>query len=363
METISGYQLFVLTFLFQTGTTIVFGFASSAGRDAWIASLISTILALFIIILYTTLMRMHPGLTLVEWFPAQFGRWLGLPISWLYPILFLFDAGRTLSDLKYLIPSTILPNTPPLVSVVVFVIVVVYGLFKGIGNIARLGEILFPLILILFGVEVIFLFSSDILHIKYLQPMLKEGWEPIWEAVFPHGVLHGFGETLTFAMIWTMTKHPERVMKITIYSVILCGIILTIADILAIMVFDEGIFKHSIYPLYSLMGIVNVGGFINNLHPVGILYFSTTIFFKAVIQIFVAIRAIQQLTHMKDHRVLILPAAIILIFEVMRLSSNVSEHISVIDQKIFAPYVWIPLYVFLPSILLIVAWIKKAVRN
>ncbi len=41
MQKISAYQLFTITFIFQLGTTIIFGFGGTAGREAWIAELIS----------------------------------------------------------------------------------------------------------------------------------------------------------------------------------------------------------------------------------------------------------------------------------------------------------------------------------
>jgi spore germination protein KB len=91
MKRISLSQLFTLTVFFQIGTTIIFGFGASAGRDAWIVTIISFILGSIAIGIYLILMKLHPGLTLVEWFPAQFGKWIGTPIAWLYPLLFLYE--------------------------------------------------------------------------------------------------------------------------------------------------------------------------------------------------------------------------------------------------------------------------------
>ncbi|MDQ0970349.1 hypothetical protein QFZ31_000227 [Neobacillus niacini] len=76
MERISTNQLFILTVFFQIGTTIIFGFGSSAGRDAWIAIITSFVLGIIAIGIYLLLRYLNPGLTLVEWFPAQFGKWI-----------------------------------------------------------------------------------------------------------------------------------------------------------------------------------------------------------------------------------------------------------------------------------------------
>lgn len=58
MGQICSYQLYILTVFYQVGTNIVFGFGATAGRDAWISAIISTVAGCLVIILYTSLMRM-----------------------------------------------------------------------------------------------------------------------------------------------------------------------------------------------------------------------------------------------------------------------------------------------------------------
>lgn len=59
MEKISSYQLFILVFLYEIGSTIIFGFASSAGRDAWISVLISTFIGVIINIVYYIIFKLN----------------------------------------------------------------------------------------------------------------------------------------------------------------------------------------------------------------------------------------------------------------------------------------------------------------
>ncbi|MBT2723312.1 endospore germination permease [Bacillus sp. ISL-46] len=361
MERFTNYQLFTMTFLYQLGTTIIFGFGNIAGRDAWIATLCSTLLGTVVIMMYIALMRMHPGLTLIEWFPAQLGRWVGTPISWLYPLLFLFDAGRVVGDLRDLIPTTLLPNTPPIVFNGLYMLVMAYALFLGIESLARVGETLFSIIMFLFLIEVVLLCSSKVIHLDYLLPLLEKGWSPIWEVVYPVGITQTYGESIVFAMIWIQTKNPERIMKITILSSLLSGIMLSFSLIFAISIFDEDLFKRSIYPLYTMLGVVNVGDFINNLSPFGVLYFTATAFFKMYIKIFAAITAIKQLTRLQSYRVLILPSVIIVLYIGMTISKNVSEHIFYLALKIVIPYIWVPLFLILPAMLCVVTWVKQRV--
>ena len=360
MSKISSYQLFVITFIFQIGTTIIFGFGGLAGKDAWISQFVSLGIGILVILLYTTLMRMNPGLTLVQWFTAQFGRWIGIPIAFLYPLLFLYTSGRIIADVRDMVTTTILFNTPLFIITGVFVIILTYCIYGGIEVIVRLGEMVFPMALLMLCIQTIFLFSSGVIHMDNLRPFLENGWEPIWKVVYPGGITMSFGETIVLAMFWTNTKHPEKIMKITILATVMAGTVIGILDMLAISVFSD-LFSRFLYPLYTLLSTINVGNFIENLQIFGIIYFFTTALVKAMLYMLAALEGIQQLTGMKDYRVLITPACIVALFLGMFMSKNISEHIYFTHMKILVPYIWVPMFLILPSILFIVTWFRQKV--
>lgn len=362
MERISNYQLFVITVLFQIGTTIIFGFASTAGRDAWISVLISTAMGVLISLVYTSLMRMNPGLSLVEWYPVQFGKWLGTPIAWIYALLILYLLGRGLGDLKFLVPITILPQTSIFIVLAIFISVLSYAVFSGIEIIARLGELFLPVIFILFFLEIILIFSSDIVHVNYLQPIAGKGWKTIWKASWPLGVTQAFGEAIEFAMVWPLVKHPEKITKVTLLATITSGLFIATFDALAIAVLGEDIFKNSIYPLYTLIQQIKVGNFIENLEAVEVLYFLTTLFFKTSIHFFSAVRAIQQLTLVPNGRIFVLPVAIIGLCLSMTMASSVSAHIET-GLKIIPYSLSIPLYIVLPGVLFVVTLVRNKFKK
>lgn len=360
MYKISIYQLFSITFIFQLGTTIIFGFGGSAGRDAWIGALLSCCLGIFVILLYTTLMRMNPGLTLVQWFPAQFGRWIGIPLAFLYPLLFLYLAGRIIADIRDMVSTTVLLETPLVIIAGLFAIIIAYCVYGGIEIFSRLGEMILPIVLVLFCVEVTLLFSSGVLQINNIQPVLENGWGPVWNVVYPNGITQPFGETIALAMFWPDTKHSEKIMKITILATILSGIMLTFFNILAILVYGN-LFSRFLYPLYTLLSMISIGQFIENLQMLGILYFFMTALLKSGINMLAALKGIQQLTRMQDYRALILPASVIALFLGMTMSKNITEHIYYHHLKILVPYVWVPMFLILPTILLIVTWFRQKV--
>ncbi len=347
-----------LTTLYQIGTTVIFGFASVAGRAAWISVLISTCIGVGINLLYVTLMHMHPGLTLVQWYPKQFGKWLGTPIAWMYPLQLLYVAGRIIGDLRFLIPNTLLPKTPHVIISSIVLIVAAYALFSGIEIIGRLGELFFPIIILLFFTQVILILSSDIINPQYIKPITGKGWKTIWESVWPLGITQTFGQTIEFAMIWPLVKESKKIFKVSAIATIISGIVIASLDILAVLVLGEGTFSRSIFPMFRLIRIINVGNFIENLDAINVLLFLTTAFFKICLHLFAAIRGIQQLSYAKNSRVFILPAIVIVLYLGMNMAANAPEHIEA-GLKILPYNLWILLFFVLPGILFIVAWIRN----
>ncbi|MDP4089273.1 MAG: endospore germination permease [Bacillota bacterium] len=362
MERLSNYQLFTLVSLYEIGSTIIFGFASNAGRGAWIAVLISTAAGVAINVVYFILLRMNPGLTLVEWFPAQFGKWIGLPISWIYALEFMYDGGRGLGDLKILVPSTILPRTPVYIIQVTFMILITYALFSGVEIIARLGEMFLPLLLLVYLIDMIFIICSGIIHIQYIKPIMGEGWSSVMKAVWPLGITQTFGQTIEFTMIWPLINKQGKILKATLLATIISGIFIAAIDLLALLVLGENTFSHSLFPIYRMIRVISIGEFIENVDAINVIFFLTTAFFKLFIHLWCAVRAIQILTFSKRNRKAILFVIIIVSYMGMNMAENSAEHLST-GLKIVPYSLWVPLFYVLPILLFIVTLLRKKIKS
>ena len=359
MERISLYQLFALTVFFQIGTTIIFGFGASAGKDAWIVTIMSSIIGLFAIGIYLLLMYLNPGLTLVEWFPAHFGKWFGTVLAWNYPLLFLYEAGRVLNDVKYLTTSLILVDTPFWAVMLLMLLAVSFLQLCGIEVLGRLGEILLPYFLLLIFLIMILLIFSDVMMVENFKPVLEDGWSTLWKASFPLGASQGFAQTLEFAMIWTLVNSSQKnIVKTTLFATLVSGVLILITVMSIISVLGEYYFKSEIYPMFSLVSRISIGEAVKNLDAFAVLLFILSSFFKISLHMFFAIRGIQLLAKIKDRQKLIIPVAIVLFYLGYSLSSNIQEHLKVAFE-VFPYNLWIPLLWILPILLLLVTLIKK----
>jgi spore germination protein KB len=362
MSKISAYQLFVLIVYYQLGTTILTGFASGAGRDGWLASLISMVIGLCIILIYLWLMRLNPGLTFIEWYPKQFGQYLGTFIAWQYPLLFIYYIGRIVVDVHLLIGNILLPYTSELLISGVFLLLIGYIVFCGIETMGKLGEVIFPSLILLFIIEIFLLQTTNLMHFDNILPIANQGFSKIFESIIPTGITQTYGQTLEFSLLWVLVEDKKKAAKATIIATIISGLIITIFDFVAIWVLGETIYKSSIFPMYTLIQQIRAFAFIENLDALGILYITTTMMFKTSIHLYVLTQMLQKLTYTKSNKIYILPCILISLLMGFTMSHNPVDHFYIAFNR-FSQYLWIyPLFLY-PGILLVVTLIRKKISR
>ncbi|WP_276353319.1 GerAB/ArcD/ProY family transporter [Cohnella caldifontis] len=358
MIRISRFQLFSMLILFQLGTTILFGFASGAGRDAWIASLLSALLGAAIIAGYLALFRMTGGLTLVEWFPALFGRWPGTIAAWLYPLLFLYDAGRIVADIRFLFPITILSGTPDWVIAGSFLIVVVYGLYAGVEVVGRVAGVLFPVVMVFFFLEIVLLVASGSLDAHHLSPVMAEGWGRVWNTVWPLGITQTFGESISFAMIWTYIARKNGLAGTTLAATLAAGAIIALTDVLGINGLGEGVFRQMTLPSLALLKLPSLADFLENLDALGVIYLVVNAFMKLSLHLLSVVLCVRRLTGAKSDRWIIPAAAAAAFFMGMTMADSFTDHLEAGFRNL-PLQIWVPLFLVLPAAALAVAGIRK----
>ncbi|UOF92042.1 spore germination protein [Fodinisporobacter ferrooxydans] len=363
MERISAYQWLTLMVFFQIGSTVIFGFSTNAGRDAWIVAIVSNGFGLCVLFLYGVLMRMQPGLTLVQWFPRQFGKLFGIPVAWLYPLIFLYIAGRVLRDIDELISLALLKTTPQWVVLAAFLLVVLYCLQQGFENIARLSGYIFPvLILGLFFVEVVALYFSGAFQWKNLLPIGESGAKALWNIIWPLNVTVPYGESIAFAMFWTQLKKPKDVLRLSLIATFSYGALTLFSTIITIAALDEPIFKGAKFPFFQMIRLIDVGQFISNLDPIVISQILVDAFFKITVFMAAAIEGIQQLSGFKNRSTIILGAGVIVLIGARNMARNISQH-QEIGLNIVPKLIWVPCFICIPLLLLVCILIRSRLHQ
>ncbi|WP_410772075.1 GerAB/ArcD/ProY family transporter [Fontibacillus sp. BL9] len=357
MTQISKYEMFALLALYQLGTTVIFGFASESGRDAWLASGLSAVLGACLVLVYLFIFKATGGLTLVEWFPWVFGKWFGTPLAWLFPLLFIYNAARIISDVRFLFPVTILNRTPDWIIGITFLGVVVYALLGGVEVVARLAGFFLPLVYISLLLEIILLAASNTFHFANLLPVAGEGWGRILKTVWPLGLMQTYGESIEFAVIWGYVREKKGLALWAAGGTLLAGFSIALMDLLVVSGMGEAVFQQMMYPAFALLKLSNIN-YLDNLDAIGIIYLVVNAFIKMSMHLFTAAVCLRDLTGGKSEKPMIVVASAMALFISLTMVISFTEHLEVAKKVI--PYnVWVPMFLALPGIVLLALPVKK----
>ncbi|MGG1576166.1 GerAB/ArcD/ProY family transporter, partial [Fictibacillus sp. NRS-1165] len=175
---ISAYQLFVLMFLFELGSALLVPLAMGAKQDAWIAILIGMVGGFFLFFIYLRLYFYYPDIPPTEYAQRIMGKWLGRCIAFFYILYFAYLAARVLRDFGEMLIAFAYPETPLFITNTLFMLVVIYGVRKGIEVMARAGELLFVLMYLLAAVGFVLIVASGLIDLNNIKPILEEGIRP-----------------------------------------------------------------------------------------------------------------------------------------------------------------------------------------
>lgn len=359
---ISASQLFCSIVLAPYGSALLYLITPNAKQDAWIAMLIYVLPAVILQVIYTSLWSKYPDDTIVTYMPKVFGKVIGTTLSIIYTIFFAYEAARVLRDLTSLITITTMPKVSFTLTALLLTLVVAYGIYAGIENLCRAAQFILPMLVLLFILEWVFLFTTpNALKFYNLKPVLekgiisviKEGWKLI---TFP------YGETILLTMLYPSVVEISRVRKTTVLAVIFLGILLTLSSIMFLSVLGVDFASTSLFPLLQTIRIMHIGESFDRVDIFLTLIMVVGGFIKISLFTYGAMLGTSQLTKLKDTKPLAIPFSILIFGTSLVIAKNYPQHIY-IGQVLTLTYVHLPLAVFIPIIALLLLWIKELIKN
>lgn len=361
MKLINKHQLFTMMVIFQIGSTTLFVPGIGARQDVWIAIIIATIIAIGFAWIYTELQRMFPEKNYVEIIISILGKWMGVPLSLLYAVYWLWPTVRILRDCSELFVLTYLPNTPLDVIIITFIITSVYVLLLGVKTLARTTEITTPIVIFFIIYVFIMVFISGNVDIRNLSPILSRGIKPLFMAAYPSVVAFPFGFTLVFSMYWKYVDDKSAIREITFKAILFSGTLLCITSIVYVIVLGVNYISTATIPFVVLIKMINVGEFITNLDSIGATiiflggFYMMSVFFNGFVMVLVTIFKVK-----KYNLFLVLVAVFI-------------TWVSIVFEPSYTYHLWMypfDTYYFhsiflqgIPALLLLICWIKAKLKK
>lgn len=355
---ISSYQLFVLVFLFEMGSAILFSLGSQAKQDAWLAILLGMAGGIPLFLIYYQLFTYYPGLTLIGYVQKIIGKWAGRVIGFLYITYFIYIAARVLRDFGELLTSTIYYQTPIFIINTLMILTILYGLFKGVEVVARLGELFFIVIYTMAIIGVILVIFSGIIHFENIKPILENGMLPVLKTTLMETLTFPFGEMVVFTMIFPILNEPKKANKICLSAMILAGINISLTTFVNLAVLGEDLFVRSTFPLLSTIRKIELLNFIERLDVLFMVYLMIGGFIKISIYYYAAIVGTVDLFKFNVKEKIIFPLGIIILFTSIEIASNFMEHTKE-GLSIVPIYLQWPLQIIIPSFLFVIAFFRN----
>lgn len=356
---ISARQLFMLAILFEHGSAMVIPLGVDAKQDVWIAILCGMVFGGGLLFIYYRLFTYYPNLPFTSYVQHIVGSFLGKIIALVYVLYFLYISARVLRDFGELLLTFAYPETPLFILNALMMLTVMYAVYKGIEVIARSGQLFFFSLYWVFIVGFVLVIVAGVIDLHRLQPILEEGWPRIFHVVFTQTLYVPFGEMIVFAMIFPYVQEEKKVMKAGFLALFLSGINLAVIMTMNVAVLGADIVSRSTFPLLNTIQEIRVADFLERLDVLFMIALIVGGFFKVGIFFYAAVIGTADLFQLKEYQRLVYPLGISVLFLSIAIASNFAEHIKE-GLRIVTIYMHVPLQIFIPTILLLIAMVKHS---
>jgi spore germination protein KB len=304
-----------ITWLIITSSTAVVmvsvtPIALGLGRNAWLAELVAVGIMIIMAWVMVKLCSSFPKKSLVEIGEVILGKYLGkllgLAILW----FFLFTSATLLRETGEFLKANFLEETPLIVLIVSFALVVAYGVRMGLETIARVNDVFFTLIMAMFGALWVLLFKE--IDLNNLFPILVESG---FTGIVRGGVMTapGFMLVVAIGMIFPYINQQERAMKM-----ILLGLIIQVIIIVNMVIFAIGVLGPALLDVINFPGLflsksIRFAQFIENIDALFMLIWVLATFIKIAIFYFCLVLGTGQVFNLKGVNLLVVPTGALVV--------------------------------------------------
>ncbi|KKI89636.1 hypothetical protein WQ54_25120 [Bacillus sp. SA1-12] len=358
-EKISTGQFLLLVTLFTIGTSIFSlpaSLAAEAKQDGWIAVIIGIGIGLFMVWIFTKLGDACPQMTLIEINIFAFGKLIGSFISIMLVFISLIAVAELLFYMGNFMITNLMPETPIEAFNIIYIIVVIIGLRLGIETIGRTVEILFPWVILLFMMLVLFSFPQ--IKLENIQPVFEAGGKSIFRAAITFSATSHFPFIYLFMIYPSLVNNVKKAKNAFFIGTIIGGIVVLITTLLSIAILGEAQTARFQYPSFVLTKKISVGDFIQRIEAIIATLWIFTIYFKMSLYFYCGVTGIAKLLKLDDYRSLVIPLGMIVTALSFIVYPN-TVYMSKWDREI-----WIPISLLLGFVLpLLLLGIAKIKRN
>jgi spore germination protein KB len=316
----------VLTFsigCFMQSSTLLVGFVTATTKqESWIPVLAGIVLTLPLIWIYFKIADKYPGKSIIEIDDLVFGKVIGKFFSVVYILFFISLSALNATIIADFLVSSVLPETPKLAGLILFMLLCAYALSKGIETITRCST-LFTFIIIIVVVVNGILMSKNMKADNFLPvfslPLKKYIQATQTEVFLP------FGEIFVFFMLFPNMQNPKDMKKS-----FMRGYMIGTGTMLMIMLRDISVLGPTIglvtIPAYESVRLINVANILTRME----FFYATLLivlsFFKVSILYYASTKAVTELVGMSSYKCLLRVMGVLIVIFTLINFKSANEH-------------------------------------
>lgn len=294
-----------------------------AKQDAWISIIFAIALSLIIAKITVNLSVRFQNKTIFQYPEEILGKVLGKIIVFLYLWWFLHLTSEVAREMGDFLASELMPETPLLVFIIIIVCIAGYAAYNGLEVIARVVQLLFPVLGLLF---ILYFLSLKDMKITRLLPVFDSGIAPILKgAIVPTGWL---GEIFMISVIIPYLSKPKETQRVALFTVLISGFILVISVLIVILTLGIYMGSSSLYPNYSVVRTISIAKFLERMDYFAFVAWVLGGLIKIAFCYYSFALGSAQVLGLKDYRPLIIPVGIIIVALSILLHENIVDALS-----------------------------------
>jgi spore germination protein KB len=293
-----------------------------AENQGWVAITAGVVFCLIMISVYAALAGKFPGFSLIEINTAVFGGLFGKVVSILYVYFFLTIACLNVNVMGNFIQGYVLPNTPMLLIMLVFVIACGYAVRKG------------PYKLMSYGFVIVFISCGILLlNTLLLVPQLKfRNLLPIFSLAPRHYVLGAhsvamipLSDTFFLMMFLPYVKKTEGLGS-ALRKGMLAGAAFLMVQVLRDTSVLGGMLEEYNMPSHIAVRLIDIGDILTRLDIVFISVIILLLFYKVSILLYATVSGVERILKTGSSRFLVTVFSVLLALYALTVFQSQSEH-------------------------------------
>lgn len=355
-ESITNRQACILTILYVMTNCFSVLYGVSAGRDVWIAYVLAAVASCLLWYFISKVSDKYPNTDFFTLLKQSLGGPLSFIITLLLALYSFLSIASSVADFGKFTQLTALSKTPQMIIPLLLLILSAYVLRSGIEVLARCASLLTPFVLFVF---IYFLFFGiGFVKSDTLTPILSNGITPVTRSAMSVFVNHFGRNILLVSLLHNIKKNKKGRARGILWGVIIGSAAVCMIALSTVATLGQSVTASEFYPVFTVLSIRNVGGFIQHMEIVTSIASAFFIFFRTAIGLYFLSRAIAFLFKQTNFRAQLIPLALLSISMTQLLYRNTMYLRKSLESNLTLSLI-IPLQLIIPALFCIIAYFKK----